>query len=63
MNKIKDQLQYCLSEFDIENFGEKYRGKVRDNFHFKDKIYVPGTRYWYDIALKDDISGWIVVNI
>ena len=38
MNKIKDQLQHCLSEFDIEDFGEKYRGKVRDNFHFKDKI-------------------------
>ena len=38
MNKIKDQLQHCLSEFDIKDFGEKYRGKVRDNFHFKDKI-------------------------
>ena len=38
MNKTKDQLQHCLSEFDIEDFGEKYRGKVRDNFHFKDKI-------------------------
>ena len=38
MDKIKDQLKHCLSEFDIDNFGEKYRGKVRDNFHFKDKI-------------------------
>ena len=36
MNKIKDQLQHCLSEFNISNFGEKYNGKVRDNFHFKD---------------------------
>ena len=38
MDKIKDQLKHCLSEFDIDNFGEKYRGKVRDNFHFEDKI-------------------------
>ena len=38
MDKIKEQLQYCLSEFDINNFGDKYRGKVRDNFHFEDKI-------------------------
>ena len=38
MDKIKEQLQYCLSEFDIDNFGDKYRGKVRDNFHFEDKI-------------------------
>ena len=38
MDKIKDQLKHCLSEFDIDNFGEKYRGKVRDNFHFDDKI-------------------------
>ena len=38
MYKIKDQLKHCLSEFDIDNFGEKYRGKVRDNFHFDDKI-------------------------
>ena len=38
MGKIKEQLQYCLSEFDIDNFGDKYRGKVRDNFHFEDKI-------------------------
>tara|TARA_B110000116_G_C16734712_1_gene535439 strand:- start:449 stop:1393 length:945 start_codon:yes stop_codon:yes gene_type:complete len=38
MDKIKDQLKHCLSEFDIDNFGDKYRGKVRDNFHFEDKI-------------------------
>jgi len=38
MDKIKDQLKYCLSEFNIDNFGDKYRGKVRDNFHFEDKI-------------------------
>ena len=40
MNKIKDQLQHCLSEFKISNFGEQYTGKVRDNFHFEDKIFM-----------------------
>ena len=38
MDKIKQQLKHTLSEIDLPNFGEKYRGKVRDNFHFDDKI-------------------------
>ena len=38
MSIIKDQLQYCLSDFNAPDFGEKYHGKVRDNFHFEDKI-------------------------
>ena len=38
MNTIKDQLQHCLSDFNAPGFGEKYHGKVRDNFHFEDKI-------------------------
>ena len=38
MNKIKEQLKNTLSEIDLPNFGEKYIGKVRDNFHFEDKI-------------------------
>ena len=38
MNKIKEQLKNTLSEIDLPNFGKKYRGKVRDNFHFEDKI-------------------------
>ena len=38
MNKIKDQLQHCLSDFNAPEFGDKYHGKVRDNFHFEDKI-------------------------
>jgi len=38
MDKIKDQLQHCLSEFYVPDFGEKYHGKVRDNFHFENKI-------------------------
>ena len=40
MNKIKDQLQHCLAEFKISDFGEQYTGKVRDNFHFEDKIFM-----------------------
>ena len=38
MDKIKEQLKNTLSEIDLPNFGKKYRGKVRDNFHFQDKI-------------------------
>ena len=38
MDNIKEQLKHCLSEFNVEGFGDKYRGKVRDNFHFDDKI-------------------------
>ena len=38
MYKIKEQLKNTLSEIDLPNFGKKYRGKVRDNFHFEDKI-------------------------
>ena len=38
MDKIKEQLKNTLSEIDLPNFGKKYRGKVRDNFHFEDKI-------------------------
>ena len=38
MDKIKQQLNNTLSEFDLPNFGKKYRGKVRDNFHFEDEI-------------------------
>ena len=40
MDKIKKQLCNTLADFDLPNFGKKYRGKVRDNFHFKDKIYM-----------------------
>ena len=38
MDKIKEQLKNTLSEIDLPDFGKKYRGKVRDNFHFQDKI-------------------------
>ena len=38
MDKIKEQLKNTLSEIDLPNSGKKYRGKVRDNFHFEDKI-------------------------
>ena len=40
MDKIKEQLNNTLSEIDLPNFGQKYRGKVRDNFHFEDQIYM-----------------------
>ena len=40
MNKIKEQLKHCLSEFKISNFGKQYTGKVRDNFHFEDTIFM-----------------------
>tara|TARA_B100000700_G_C14955510_1_gene813789 strand:- start:13 stop:972 length:960 start_codon:yes stop_codon:yes gene_type:complete len=38
MDKIKQQLKNTLSEIDLPDFGEKYRGKVRDNFHFENEI-------------------------
>ena len=38
MNEIKQQLKNCLSNFEIDNFGKKYGGKVRDNYHFDNKI-------------------------
>jgi phosphoribosylaminoimidazole-succinocarboxamide synthase len=38
MNIIREQLPYTLDEFDSIDLGQRYRGKVRENFHLGDEI-------------------------
>jgi len=38
MNIIREQLPYTLDEFDSRSLGQRYRGKVRENFHLGDEI-------------------------
>ena len=38
MSDIKEQLKYSLSEFDIPELDDKYKGKVRNNFYLEDQI-------------------------
>ena len=43
MNKIREQLPYTLDKFDLFDFGEHYKGKVRENFYSEDKIIMVTT--------------------
>ena len=43
MNFIEKQLENTLNEFDNHSLGEKYKGKVRENFHLDDKILMVTT--------------------
>ncbi len=47
---LQDALPHCLSSTDFESLGEKYEGKVRDNYTTKD-----GRRY---IVVTDRISAF-----
>ena len=38
MNLIREQLPYTLDEFDAGDLGQRYKGKVRENFHMGDEI-------------------------
>ena len=38
MNIIREQLPYTLDEFDASDLGQRYKGKVRENFHVGDEI-------------------------
>ena len=39
MNIIKEQLNFTLDKFELDqNIGEYYKGKVRDNYYFGDKM-------------------------
>ena len=38
MNIIREQLLYTLDEYDAGGLGQKYKGKVRENFHLDDEI-------------------------
>ena len=37
-NMIREQLQYTLDKIDLNNLGRHYKGKVRDNYYFDNKI-------------------------
>ena len=43
MNMIRNQLPYTLDEFDAKNLGQRYKGKVRENFHLDNEpsVLVP----------------------
>ncbi len=52
MSFIKEQLNHTLNNFDADNLGEHYKGKVRDNFYMDDKILM---------VTSDRISAFDVV--
>ena len=43
MNKIKEQLPFTLNEFNSDDLGKHYKGKVRENFHQEDEIIMVTT--------------------
>ena len=43
MNYIKEQLPYTLDVFEGGDFGERYKGKVRENFYMGDEIIMVTT--------------------
>jgi len=43
MSIIKKQLSYTLDEFDAKGLGQRYKGKVRENFHLDDEIIMVTT--------------------
>ena len=38
MNLIREQLAYTLDEYDASDLGQRYKGKVRENFHLENEI-------------------------
>jgi len=43
MSIIREQLPYTLDEFDAEDLGQRYKGKVRENFHLVNEIIMVTT--------------------
>ena len=43
MSIIKEQLTYTLDEFDAGDLGQRYKGKVRENFHLDNEIIMVTT--------------------
>ena len=43
MSIIREQLPYTLDEFDAEDLGQQYKGKVRENFHLDNEIIMVTT--------------------
>ena len=43
MNMIKEQLKHTLAEFNSDDLGQKYKGKVRENFHLDSEIVMVTT--------------------
>ena len=44
MNEIKEQLKFTLNKLELDdNVGQYYRGKVRDNYYFDDKMLMVTT--------------------
>ena len=43
MSIIREQLPYTLDEFDAEDLGQRYKGKVRENFHLDNEIIMVTT--------------------
>ena len=43
MSIIREQLPYTLDEFDARDLGQRYKGKVRENFHLDNEIIMVTT--------------------
>ena len=43
MNYIKEQLSNTLENFEVENLGDRYKGKVRENYHAGNEIIMVTT--------------------
>ena len=54
MNVIKKQLNFTLNEFELgHNMEGHYRGKVRDNYYFGDRMLMVTTD---DTVVEDKIT-------
>jgi len=62
---INDPFNYCNSNDDGRTNSctdeEIIKTKLKEKW--PNRIYIPPKRFWYDIAIKDYIYGWLPVNI
>ena len=56
MSIIREQLPYTLDEFDAGDLGQRYKGKVRENFHLDNEIIMVTTDR---ISAFDHVLGTI----
>ena len=56
MSIIKEQLPYTLDEFDARDLGQRYKGKVRENFHLDNEIIMVTTDR---VSAFDQVLGTI----
>ena len=59
MNYIKKQLSNTLESFEVENLGDRYKGKVRENYHAGNEIIMVTTDR---VSAFDHVLGSIPIK-